>query len=276
MKQNTILVIGGTGKTGRRVARRLAQAGVAVRSVSRSSTVPFDWTDAATWKPAIAGAGAAYITYHPDIALPGAVEAISDLVQLSLAQGVRRLVLLTGRGEDEALRAEETLMSSGADWTIIRASWFMQNFSENFLVDGIVRGEVAFPKGDVPEPFVDADDIADVAAAALTRPGHEGKVYEVTGPRMLSFRQAVGEIAGATGRKIAYVEVSPDEYVAELTRLGTPPDIVELLGILTKEVLDGRNAFVADGVERALHRPPRDFKDYAAAAAATGVWGRAA
>ncbi|MDQ0314024.1 NAD(P)H-binding protein [Amorphus orientalis] len=273
---NPVLVIGGTGKTGRRVADRLTAHDIPVRIGSRQADPPFDWSDRSTWAAALEGARAAYITYYPDIALPGAVETIEALVTTAMAHGVDRLVLLTGRGEEEAERAEEVLKASGARWTIVRASWFAQNFSENFFADGIAAGEVVFPSHDVGEPFVDADDIADVVTAALTEDGHVGNLYEVTGPRLLTFPEAVAEIARASGRDISYVPVSVDDYIATLKDLQIPPEFVDLLDILTRQVLDGRNSSIADGVERALGRPPRDFSVYAAETARSGVWAQAA
>src|SRR5215213_10458708 len=179
------LVLGGTGKTGRRVAERLAARGVPVRLGSRSGEPPFDWEDRASWVPELSGVGSVYLTYYPDLAVPGAVDAVQSLVELTVARGVQRLVLLSGRGEDEAQRAEEVVQASGVDWTIVRSSWFNQNFSENYLRDPVLDGEVVLPAGGVREPFIDADDIADVAVAALTEEGHVGRVYEVTGPRLL-------------------------------------------------------------------------------------------
>ena len=268
----TTLVLGGTGKTGRRVARRLAALGRSVRVGSRRGTPPFDWEDEATWERALADVGAVYVSYFPDIAIPGAADRVDSFVKLALKHGVRRLVLLSGRGEDEAERAERLVQTSGADWTIVRASWFAQNFSESFLASAVQAGEVVLPVGDVPEPFVDADDIADLAVAALTEDGHTGQLYEVTGPRMLTFADAVREVAVATGREIRYVQISPAAYRAALADEGLPAGLVWLLDYLFATVLDGRNAFVMDGVERVLGRPPRDFSDYVRNAAASGVW----
>jgi uncharacterized protein YbjT (DUF2867 family) len=266
------LVLGGRGKTGRRVAERLAVRGLPVRLGSRSGEPPFDWEDRATWAPALSGAGSVYLTYYPDLAVPGAVDAVRSLVELAVARGVQRLVLLSGRGEDEAQRAEEVVQASGVDWAIVRSSWFNQNFSENYLLDAVLGGEVVLPAGDIGEPFIDADDIADVAVAALTEDGHAGQLYEVTGPRLLTFAQAVAEIAAATGREIRYLEVSPEQYAAALAAEGVPADFVWLVTYLFTTVLDGRNAQVKDGVQRALGREPRDFSDYARETAATGVW----
>jgi uncharacterized protein YbjT (DUF2867 family) len=266
------LVIGGTGKTGRRVARRLEERGLPVRIGSRSADPPFDWEDQGTWAPALEGAGAAYISYYPDIAIPGAVEAVTALAATALDQGVKRLVLLSGRGEEEAQRAERAVRESGADWTIVRCSWFSQNFSEGFFAEQVAAGEVALPVTSVPEPFVDVEDIADVAVTALTSDGHVGQVYELTGPRLLTFEEAVGEIAEASGRDIRYVPVSTEEFSKMAAAHGEPLEIVEFLIYLFGEVLDGRNANLTDGVQRALGREPRDFADFARDAAAAGVW----
>jgi uncharacterized protein YbjT (DUF2867 family) len=237
-KTQATLVLGGTGKTGRRVAQRLSALGRPVRVGSRSGRPSFDWEDRATWAPALDGAGAAYVSYYPDLAAPGAVEATDAFARLAVGSGVSRQVLLAGRGEPEAELA----------------------------------GEVALPAGDTPEPFVDADDIADVAVAALTQDGHAGQLYELTGPRLLTFAEAVGEIAKATGRQVRYLPVSLDEYVAAAAGQGVPAELLELFTYLFSEVLDGRNARVADGVRRALGREPRDFAVYACDAGASGVW----
>ncbi len=271
-KQETTLVVGGTGKTGRRVAERLRTRDVPVRVGSRSSEPPFDWDDRSTWAPALEGATSAYVSFYPDLAVPGAAETIAALAELAVNNGTRRLVLLSGRGEEEAQRAELALQESGAEWTIVRCSWFNQNFSESFFLEPVLAGEVALPADGVLEPFVDAEDIADVAVAALTEEGHVGELYELTGPRLLSFDDAVGEIARASGREIRYVPVPVEPWTAEMARAGVPGDVLSLLTYLFTEVLDGRNAHVTDGVQRALGREPRDFTDYARDAAASGVW----
>jgi len=271
-EKKTTLVIGGTGKTGRRVAERLTAHGLPIRIGSRSGEPPFNWEAQATWAPTLRNIGAVYLTYYPDLAVPGAVDAVRSFVELAMASGIRRLVLLSGRGEEEAQRAEQVLQDSGADWTILRCSWFSQNFSENYLRDPVVSGEVVLPAGNVGEPFVDADDIAEVAVAALTEGRHVGQLYELTGPRLLTFAEAVGEIAKATGREIRYVQVSPEEYASALAEADLPAEFVWLVNYLFTTVLDGRNAHLTNGVQRALGREPRDFTDYARAAAAAGVW----
>jgi uncharacterized protein YbjT (DUF2867 family) len=271
--QDTTLVIGATGKTGRRVAERLRARDVPVRAGSRSSATPFDWEDRSTWGPALDGAASAYVSFYPDLAVPGAPEAIAALAEAALESGTRRLVLLSGRGEEEAQRAEQALQASGVpEWTIVRCSWFDQNFSEGYFLESLLAGELALPAGAVLEPFVDVEDIADIAAAALTEDGHVGRLYELTGPRLLTFEDAVGEIAGAAGRPIRYVEVPLDAWLAGMAKAGVPEDVLSLLGYLFSEVLDGRNAQLAHGVQEALGREPRDFRDYARAAAADGIW----
>jgi uncharacterized protein YbjT (DUF2867 family) len=261
--RGTTLVIGGTGKSGRRVAQRLRARGLPVRVGSRAGEPPFDWGDRSTWRPALEGARAAYLSYHPDLAVPGAADTVGALARLAARLGVERLVLLSGRGEEEAERTERAVQDAGADWTVVRSGWFSQNFSESFLLDAVLAGEVALPVGGVPEPFVDLEDVADVAAAALADDGHAGRVYELTGPRLIRFDEALAEIARASGRPVRFVPISADEYAARLSRAGLPDDVVWLLTYLFTEVLDGRNARLADGVQRALGRPPRDFGDYA-------------
>jgi uncharacterized protein YbjT (DUF2867 family) len=266
------LVLGGTGKVGRRVAERLNALGRPVRIGSRSGRPPFDWEDRSTWRPALEGTSSAYVTYYPDLAVPGAAAAVGEFAEAALDTGTRRLVLLSGRGEEGAQNAERVLQDSDAELTIVRSALFSQNFSESFFVEPLLAGEVAFPADRVREPFVDAGDIADVVAAALTEDGHVGQVYEVTGPRLLTFAQAVDEIARATGREVAYVPMSMEEWAVEMAAAGVPEEVVALLTSVFAEVLDGRNAHLTDGVQRALGREPRDFADFAREAAASGVW----
>jgi uncharacterized protein YbjT (DUF2867 family) len=267
----TILVIGSTGKTGKRVADQLEMRGIPVRHGSRSADIPFDWENPQTWTPALAGVDKVYITYYLDLAVPGSVEAIRGLTEQAKQAGVRRLVLLSGRNEVEAERAEDVVKASGLEWTIIRCAFFSQNFSEGAWLDEVLAGSVALPVRDVQEPFVDADDIADVALAALTADHHVGQLYELTGPRLLSFADAVAEVAAAAGRDVSFVSVSIDDYNAMLTEYGMPQDFIWLLNHLFTEVL-GSKAQLADGVQRALGREPKDFADYARDAAAAGVW----
>ncbi|TXS68625.1 NmrA family transcriptional regulator [Streptomyces sp. sk2.1] len=261
-------MIGGTGKTGRRVAERLTERGLPVRVGSRNGEPPFDWESPGTWEAALDGVGAVYVTYYPDLAFPGAAEAVGAFSELAVRKGARRLVLLSGRGEEGAVISEDKLKESGADWTVVRANWFNQNFNESFFLEPVLSGELALPTADAVEPFVDADDIADVVTAALTDDKHIGRTYELSGPRLLSFHDVAAELSKATGREITYIPVELDDYRAVLRENGLPVEFADLFGL----ILDGRNASVVHGVEEALGRKPRDFSDFARDAAATGVW----
>ncbi|WP_394824694.1 NAD(P)H-binding protein [Pendulispora albinea] len=271
---NVTLIVGGTGKTGRRVAEQLTARGIPVRLASRSASPRFDWEDEGTWGPVLEGVESMYITYYPDLAVPGAAENIRRLATRAVQSGVRRIVLLSGRGEHQVLPAERAVRESGAAFTILRASWFAQNFSEGHLLDPILQGELAFPAGDIAEPFIDVEDIADVAVAALTDAKHAGKIYELSGPRLLTFAEAVAEISEASGRPVRYVPISTEEYGAAIAPY-VPADYAAFLVDLFSQILDGHNAYLSNGVQLALGREPRDFRDYARAAAASGAWGAA-
>ena len=210
---------------------------------------PFDWGDESTWTPVLHGVRAAYIPY-PDLVVPEATKVIRAFAELATDHGVTRLVLLTGRGEDEAQRAEREVQATGADLTVVRCAWFMQAFSEDFLLDSIRAGEVVLPADDGQlDPFVDAEDIADVAVTALTEPGHAGQVYELTGPRLLSFPEAIAEIGKAHDRDITYVPVSVEDYAAGAAERDVPAEFVEFLTDLFSDVL-GNDACLTDGVQK--------------------------
>ena len=277
LKENELtLVLGGTGKTGHRIAERMTVKGHNVRVGSRSATPSFDWNNEAGWDACLEGVTAVYINYAPDLAMPGATDAIRAFVDLARRRGVRRAVLLSGRGEKEAQACEKIVQDSGLAWTIVRASWFNQNFSEGAFIDMVLGGAITLPAGDQVEPFVDVDDIADVVVAALTEDHHDGQIYEVTGPRLMSIADVAADLSRAVGREIAYVDVPHDAFVSEVASSGAPDDVVWMLDYLFATVLDGRNAYLTDGVRRALGRPPRDFADYAREVAATGLWSKAA
>jgi uncharacterized protein YbjT (DUF2867 family) len=192
----------------------------------------------------------AYVAYYPDLAISGASETVQALFAHAIDAGVKKLVLLSGRGETEAEHAELMLKACDVDWTILRCSFFSQNFSESFLLNPILAGEVALPVRPVTEPFVDVEDIADVAVAALTQSGHSRKLYELRGPRALTFAEAIGEISRATGRDIRYLSTTPDECRAALLGAQVPGDIIDFVLYLFGTVLDGRNTPVADGVSK--------------------------
>jgi uncharacterized protein YbjT (DUF2867 family) len=271
-----ILVLGATGTTGRRVARGLAERGHGVRPGSRRADPPFEWTDPATWPAVVGGVSAAYVVFTPDLAVPGAVAAVREFARVATQAGVSRLVLLSGRGEPEAQRAEAELAAvadrAGAAWTVLRCSWFAQNFSESFLLPFVLDGTIVLPAADVPEPFVDVDDVAEVAVTALTDAGHGGRVYELTGPEALTFSAVADVLSRVSGRPVRYEPVSAAEFVSGAVAAGfSAEDAVGLAG-LCATVLDGRNVLPQPGVRQALGREARSFSDFAFAAAETGAW----
>ena len=274
MKNSPILIIGKNGKTGLRVEQRLQALGYATRGVSRSTEPSFDWEDQGTWRAAMAGTRSAYITFHPDLAIPSAEQSIRDLIALAADQGLQHLVLLSGRGEAGARRAELVLEESGLDWNVVRANWFMQNFSESFMIEGILNGELMLPAGDIVEPFVDVDDIADVAVATLTRPELRNRVFEVSGPHALTFAECVEAISEATGYPVKYTRIPIESFIEGLRTEGAPDELLWLMRELFNVVFDGRNSSPTAGVEEALGRPATDFSEYLRKVMATGAWDR--
>ncbi|RMI33182.1 Rossmann-fold NAD(P)-binding domain-containing protein [Streptomyces triticirhizae] len=264
-----VLVVGGTGKSGRRVAALLPGARVA----SRAGTPPFDWRQPATWPAVLGDARAVYLSYPSDIAAPGAAEDLAAFAALAARSGVRRLVLLSGRGMPWAAASEAAVTGSGLEWTVLRGSWFAQNFSEEFLVEEVRRGSFTLPvPATAAEPFVDLDDLAEVAVAALTGPGLVGRVLELTGPRALTMTETAEALAAAIGRPVAFRSVAPAAYRDGLVALGLPEGEAGLLTHLFTEVFDGRNTPVTADVPEVLGRRARDFASYARRAAAAGAW----
>ena len=270
---NNILVIGGTGKTGQKVVKRLSEAGHNVRIGSRSATPAFDWENPETWSQSMEGMDKVYITFQPDLAVPGALEAIEELTKKAKQSNVKKLVLLSGKGEREAELCEQVVIHSGLDYTIVRASWFNQNFSESFFLEPILEGFVALPQAEAKVPYVDTDDIADVAVAALFGEEHNGKIYQLTGPRQLTFKEVIQEISDATGRDIAFTPIALPAYTQVMKQQGVPADFVWLIEYLFSEVLGNpNNAEITHDIEKVLGRKPKDFSDYVKEAAATGIW----
>lgn len=267
-----ILILGGTGKTGRRVAERLTQLNISISIGSRTNTPSFDWDNHASWGEVLTGINKVYITFQPDLSIPAAVPAISAFVEAAKKAGVKHLVLLSGRGEKEAEACEGIVINSGMDWTIVRASWFMQNFSEGFLLDGILQNNVVLPIVKAKEPFVDVDDIADVVTEALLNDRHLKKIYELTGPGLISFQTAISKIAGNSKRNIQYQEVFTEEYLSILKNYQVPDDLTSLISYLFTEVLDGRNESVTNDIEEILGRKASTFDNYISKTAQTGVW----
>ena len=272
MKGN-YLIIGGTGKTGRKVVTNLKKQGCNVRIGSRSAVPSFEWEDPSNWMDVLKDIDKMYVVFYPDLAVPGAYEAIQQLTTVAKAVGVKKVVLLSGKGEKEAERCEDLIATSGLDYTLVRASWFNQNFSESFFVEPVLSGEVALPMPEAQIPFVDTDDIADVVTAALNGDQHNGKTYEVTGPRKVTFAEAIAEISKATGRPISYHPITLKEYTEIMKNAGLPADYIWLFEYLFREVLGNpNNQVVSNDVERVLGRKAKDFSEFASETAETGVW----
>ncbi|MEW2354583.1 NAD(P)H-binding protein [Spirillospora sp. NPDC029432] len=278
MTEHPILVTGATGKSGRRVVGQLRAKGLPVRTAARNGECTFDWTDRGTWDAALEGVRAVYI-----VQLDG-TKLVRPFVERAVGHGVGRIVLASGRGIDvpgyakdggvlEGLvDSEAAVRESGVEWTISRPGWFAQNFSEGFFADAVRAGELRLPAGDGAAAFVDAEDIAAVVVAALTEDGHAGRIYELSGPRAVTLTEAVAAISGAAGREVLYVPLSVREYVAELVRQGWPPADAEAFADIIEPLREGKDAYVSDGVRRALGRPPRTFAEFAESTAAAGGW----
>ena len=270
---SNILVIGGTGKTGRRVVKQLQNKGIEPRIGSRSASPSFDWDDKSTWVNALNGVERMYVTYYPDLAVPGAKEAIQELTQLAKISGVKKIVLLSGKGETEAEACEKIVMDSGIDYTIVRASWFNQNWSESFFLDPILSGEVALPLSDVLIPFVDANDIAEVAGTVLLDDTYNGDIVEVTGPELINFKDVVTMISKASNRSLNFHDITLQQYVEGMKQQQIPDDMVWLIEYLFSHVLTNpNNQLVINDVERVLGRKAKPFSAYAEETAKTGIW----
>jgi uncharacterized protein YbjT (DUF2867 family) len=273
MKKENFLIIGGTGKTGRKVVKSLKLLNQEVRIGSRSSSPAFNWDEPDTYESALDGIDKVYITYQPDLAVPGAMKAIEKLIQVAKQKKVKKVVLLSGKGEKEAQLCEQVVIHSGLDYTIVRASWFSQNFSESFFLEPITYGVVALPQAEAKVPYVDTDDIADVAVEALLHDEHNGKIYQLTGTKTLTFEEAISEIAEATNREIEFVPISIEEYIEVLKMNGIPDDFAWLIEYLFTEVLGNPSVSeITYDIEKVLKRKPKSFPEYVKETADTGVW----
>ncbi|MES2560396.1 MAG: NmrA family NAD(P)-binding protein [Bacteroidota bacterium] len=269
---DNILVIGSTGKTGNRVFSRLQQNNVDVRPASRNSDIPFDWHDDASWINALEGISTVYITFYPDIALPSSEAIIFNFAQAAKKAGVKKAVLLSGRGEPEAVACENVIRNSGMAWTIVRSSFFMQNFSEGMWAGDIAAKEFVIPTVKAKEPFVDIDDIADVVVETLTNSKHDGKVYEMTGPELLSFEEVISKLSLALQSQIHLKQVPIKEYRTILKEHQLPQDLIGLISYLLTEVMDGRNESMKHDIELVLNRKPGSFDNYIQKTIQAGFW----
>lgn len=269
----TTLVLGGTGKTGTRVASRLTRRGLSVRTAARhGADVAFDWDDAATHRLAVEGIDRLYLV--PPVMRTQFAEQVSAFLDLAEAAGVRHVTYLSAYGIDlappeVALRTVELDLMDRPTLThsIIRPAWFMQNFSETFLKP--IDGAITVPSGDGGEAFVDVEDIAAVAAATLVEPAaHAGAEYAPTGPDTLTVSQAAGIIGRVTGQPIRHVDVDRQAWVEGVIASGVPAEYGEMLQMLTDTVASGLGSRPNDDIRAVTGRPPTRFVDFAQRTAA--------
>jgi uncharacterized protein YbjT (DUF2867 family) len=268
IKDRPVLVLGATGKTGSRVAATLSQQGIGVRTAGRHDTdVQFDWDDPTTHATALDGIGAIYLL--SPVMRTDYAPIVSKFLDEAERAGVGHVTYLSAYGMGHApaevpIRAVELdlLSRSALTHSFVRPAWFMQNFSESFLVP--LNDAIAVPNGDGAEAFVDADDIASVAAATLADPAaHAGKSYELTGPEALTVAQAAEIISDAVGRTITYVPIDQDAWIAAMVDAGVPQDYTEILRMLTSTVASGNGSRPNSDVQTVTGRPPISFAEFA-------------
>ncbi|KJD36252.1 NmrA family transcriptional regulator [Tamlana sedimentorum] len=270
---SNILVLGATGKTGSRVMKQLQKKGIEPRVGSRNASPSFDWNNKETWVNALKDIERVYITFYPDLAVSGAKEAIKSFTYLAKELGVKKVVLLSGKGEAEAEACEKIIMTSGIKYTIVRASWFNQNWSESFFLDPILTGNVSLPLSDVLIPFVDADDIAEVASTVLLDDTYNEEIIEVTGPELITFKDIVKTISNVSKRNLNFYEITLEQYVDGMKQIQVEADVVWLIEYLFRHVLTNpENQKITNDIEKVLGRKPKTFLAYAQETAKTGIW----
>jgi uncharacterized protein YbjT (DUF2867 family) len=267
------LVLGGTGKTGSRVASRLRSRGLPVRTAARSGAdAHFDWDDPETYAPALHGAKRVYLVgpvMRTDFA-----DQVSVFLDQAEAAGARHVTYLSAHGTgsappETAMRRVELdlLARPGLTCAILRPAWFMQNFSETFLKPA--DGAIVVPAGDGAEAFIDAEDIAAAAAATLADPqAHAGAQYALTGPEALTIAEAARIISDVSGQAIDYTDIDRDEWVAAAVAGGVPAGYGAVLRMLTETIASGHGSRPNSDVEKATGAAPTSFADFARRTAA--------
>jgi uncharacterized protein YbjT (DUF2867 family) len=282
---STYLVLGGTGKTGRRTTRRLVEAGLTARPGARTPAAPapgtspvrFDWDDRSSWGPALDGVEGAYLV--PPAFRTDHAPLLGELAGQAADLGVSRLVLLSARGVDQGpdnpLRAAEQAVRAAAGdraaVTVLRPSWFMQNFTEAFFAPGVAEGQLVSPTGDGAEPFIDAEDIAAVAVAALTEAGHGGRDYDLSGPAALTMAEAAEVLSSRLGHRVEHVDPPLEQWTAGAVQnglpattpacsgrcsAGSPPATTRSCPRACRTPWAGRPAASRSGPTGSSHRPP--------------------
>jgi uncharacterized protein YbjT (DUF2867 family) len=279
----TIFVANANGKVGQDLIAALQAGGHAVRIGARDvararaafpgiPVVAFDYDDVAAGTAALDG-GTAVFTAAPSWLVPHAELA---LLEAAKARGVRRIVKLSYLGaelhEEGGHRiTEKAIEASGLEWTVLRPTFFNQNFSTMHLAS-IRDGAFYEAAGDGASAFIDTRDIAAVAVKALTEASHHGQAYALTGPEALTRHEAAAKLSAALGRPVRYVPI--DDAALRQALVGVPQSQVELLSGLFAAVRAGHTAGITDTVRTLLGRDPTSFDRYAADHAA--LWRDAA
>jgi ergot alkaloid biosynthesis protein len=272
-----ILVTGGTGKTGRRLVSELRGKGVECRVASRGATVaegerPFDWTLPESWDGALEGVSTAYLVAPSAVGEPAPV--MIDFLRRAQKRGVSRFVLLSAAplpaGGPAMGQVHLWLKENAAEWTVLRPSWFMQNFSEGQHLASIQDEDGIYSATeDGRVPFVSADDIATAAMAVLTSEDPFNSDFILTGDRPLSYDEVAERIGMAVGRRISHRRLSSDELAARYRLLGLPPVYAEKLAAMDRAIAEGAEDRTTDSVKFLLGRPPISFDDFVEASAAS-------
>ncbi|QSB06066.1 NmrA family NAD(P)-binding protein [Natronoglycomyces albus] len=266
-----VLVLTGTGKTGRRTVSALRQRGIEPRLGSRRNDPAFDWHQPQTWGPALEGIDTVFV------AIPDEHIEVEEFIDHATRCGVRKLVGLAGRRQHLLPKAPSSLLAahvkaSGLPWTMLEANNFNENFSEGIYRDEVLEGTIYATVGDTPEPFIALEDLGEVAAAVLSQPGHEGITYELSGPEAISFAQVAQILQSEIGSPVTYVDVDPQTYHAAVLAAGESEELADFLNDMYEVMRKGLISDVADGVGRVLDREAVTFADWARRAAKSGAW----
>lgn len=260
----TFLILGGTGKVGRRVSRVLERDGHTARAVGRSTPLRFDWTAPETWKSAVQGTDGVFVVG------PGSATdwspLLTALLETASAAGTRHAVLLSARAveflpDGNVARAEAALRAGPLPWTILRPAHFTQNFTEAMFTP--VDGRITAPVGDGAEPFIDAEDIAEAAAHVLATGTAAGETLALSGPAALTFGQATRTLSGITGQSIEFHDQAASDHAAALREAGTPEEYIRWRLAMLGAIRRGDDAYLSDGIQRLLGRPATDFTTWA-------------
>ncbi len=276
--RSNVLVLGGTGKTGSRLAATLAKLGLNVRTAARHrADVHFDWDDPTTHRPALQGIDRLYLV--PPVMRVDFADPVAAFLDLAETAGVRHVTYVSAYGTisrwrgaaaigqapaQVALRAVELdLIGRGAmTHSILRPAWFMQNFSETFLkpVDGLIT----VPTANGSEAFIDVSDIAAAAAETLASPdAHADAAYALTGPEAITVSEAAEIIAEVTGKPMKHYDIDRDMWIQGAVAAGVPAEYGEMLRILTETIASGKGSRPTDNVETVTGAPPIRFADFA-------------